>query len=163
MSHSPTRKWITAVGVAGAAALAGPAVVHATSASTQLHLNGGDTLEADAFHCTSYFRHCSWQTSAKLLGTHPHRASWIQNNAEIQAHGISPKISLGKSINIEITFKSRSLVKTRWRNTRSWISWSKGKVSPSFSTAYVSTKSKAYARSHIFGKPGPVVAYAGAV
>ena len=62
-----------------------------------------------------------------------------------------------------MTSKSKTLIKTRWRNTKSWISWSKGKVSPSFSTAYVSTTSKAYAYHKRFGKPGPVTAYAGAV
>jgi hypothetical protein len=161
MAHSCSRTWLAALGVA-AAALTGPAAVHATSSSSQLNLNGGDILEADAFHCTAYFKHCSWQTSAKLLGNHPTVASWIQNSSEIQAHGIVPKISLGKSINVEITFKSRTLIKTRWRNTHSWISWSKGKVSPSFSTAYVSTRATASAYHRLFGKP-KVSAYAGAV
>jgi hypothetical protein len=162
MAHSHSGKWLAALGVVAAATLTGPAAVHATNASTQLQLNGGDTLEADAFHCTSYWKHCNWQTSAKLLGTHPKLASWIQNNAEIKAHGIFPKITLGKSTNIEITFKSTTLIKTRWRNTHSWISWSKGKVSPSFSTAYITTKSTASAYHRIFGKPR-VAADAGAV
>lgn len=145
-----------------ATALALPAPVYATSASTRLRLNGGDVLEADAFHCTTYFRSCTWQTSAKLLGIHPARASWIQNSAEIQAHGIVPTITLGKSSNVQITFKSRSLVKTRWRNTNSWLSWSGGTVSPSFSTAWVSTRSTASAYHRIFGGP-QVQAYAGAI
>jgi hypothetical protein len=143
--------------------LGAPSAGQATSASSELNLNGGNKLVSDAFHCTTYFRHCSWQTSAKLIGNSPKRATWIQNNASIEGHGVSAKITLGKSTNVEVTFKSKTLIKTRWRNTKSWISWSKGKVSPSFSTAYVSTTSKAYAYHKRFGKPGPVTAYAGAV
>jgi hypothetical protein len=53
-------------------------------------------------------------------------------------------------------------VKTRWRNTNSWLSWSGGTVSPSFSTAWVSTRSTASAYHRIFGGP-QVQAYAGAI
>jgi hypothetical protein len=34
------------------------------------------------------------------------------------------------------------LIKTRWRNSKTWISDSNGKVSPSKTTVYVSTRSK---------------------
>jgi hypothetical protein len=151
-----------AVTAAGIAAAAVP-VATATTGSAELNLKSGDKLQSNAFHCGTYFNSCSWSASAKLLGTTPRRASWIQNNAEIQAHGPLAKITLGKSTNIEITFKSKSLIKTRWRNTKTWISDSSGKVTPSKTTLFVSTKSKAYAYHKRFGKPGPVVAYAGAL
>jgi hypothetical protein len=134
----------------------------ATTGSSELNLRGGDKLQANAFHCGIFFSHCSWSSSAKLLGKTPDRASWIRNNAEIRAHGPSAKITLGKSSNVEIEFKSKTLIKTRWTNTKTWISDSSGKVSPSKTTTYVSTKSSAYAYHPAFGKPGPVVAYAGA-
>ena len=135
----------------------------ATKASNELNLVGGNKLQSNAFHCTTYWSACSWETSAKLLGNSPKRASWIQNAAELKAHGPSAKITLGKSSNVEITFKSKTLVKTRWRNTRTWISSSGGKVKPSKSTLYVSTRASASAYHPKFGKPGPVVAYAGAL
>ena len=147
---------------AGLGALA-PVAAQATNASNELNLVGGDRLQANAFHCTTYLRQCSWETSAKLLGDNPKNASWIQNAAELKAHGPSAKITLGKSSNVEITFKSKSLVKTRWRNTKTWISSSGGKVKPSLSTAYVSTRASATAKHPKFGTPGPVTAYAGAL
>jgi hypothetical protein len=155
---------LTGVGIVLAAMVASfVPVATATTASSELNLRGGDKLQANAFHCGVYLNSCSWSTSAKLIGTTPRRASWIQNNSEIRAHGPSAKLTLGKSTNIEITFKSRSLIKTRWRNSKTWISDSNGKVSPSKTTVYVSTRSKAYASHRTFGKPGPVVAYAGAI
>lgn len=139
-----------------------PSAVGATSGQNELRLNGGDTLESNAWHCGTYFRHCSWQTSAKLVGSHPRRARWISVNTEVKAHGPSAKITLGKTTNVEITFKSSNLVRTRWINRKHWISWSGGKVSPSFSTTYVSTRSSASAYHSIFGRPHGLVAYAGA-
>lgn len=159
-AHS--KKWFLVVLGGASLALGAPAVGHATSASSQLDLPGGDKLEADAFHCGLYWSHCSWQTSAKLIGNHPKRATWIQNNAIIQGHGPSVKISLGKSSNVEITFKSKTMIKTRWRNTKSWISWSKGKVSPSHTTLWISTESTATAYIPVTKKAGPVSATAGA-
>jgi hypothetical protein len=158
------RHHVTAViSMIAAAVLLTPTVVGATTGSNALDLNGGDKLVSDAFHCGTFFNHCSWQTSAKLIGSNPKRASWIQNNAIIEAHGPSAKITLGKSINVEVTFKSKTMIKTRWRNTKSWISSSKGKVSPSKTTLWIGTKSSAYASHPKFGRPGPVVAYAGAL
>lgn len=158
------RSRVMGTGIATAAALvvASPTAL-ATTASNELNLRGGDKLQANAFHCGVYFNHCSWSSSAKLLGNTPKRASWIRNNAEIKAHGPSAKLTLGKSINVEVEFKSKALVKTKWTNTKTWISDSSGKVSPSKTTLWVSTKSKAYAYHPRFGRPGPVVAYAGAV
>jgi hypothetical protein len=163
-SRSRIRKAMTfGALVAGLAAVAAPNAA-ATSESNSLDLKGGDKLESNAFHCGVYLNSCSWSSSAKLIGSTPDRASWIQNNAEVRAHGPSAKITIaGKNSNVEITFKSSSLLKTKWRNTKTWISDSSGKVSPSKSVIYVSTKSKAYASHPAFGKPGPVVAYAGAI
>ncbi|MGH2917170.1 MAG: hypothetical protein ACRDLS_01020 [Solirubrobacteraceae bacterium] len=139
-----------------------PSSAPATSASTELNLVGGDTLQANAWHCGTYVKSCSWQSSAKLLGYHPARARWIRNTAEIEAHGFRAKITLGKVINVEIIEKKRSLIKTRWTNRKHWISWSSGKVKPSWTTLFVSTRSSATAAHRIFGRPGPVTAYAGA-
>ena len=150
------------LGVALAGAALAPVTALATSGSTELDLVGGDKLQSNAWHCGIYFNACSWKTSAKLLGSTPKRASWIQNNSEVQVHGPFAKITLGKSSNIEITFKSKTLIKTRWRNTHTWISASSGKVKPSKTTIYVSVRAKAYASHKIFGKPGPVESYAGA-
>lgn len=157
------QKTVTALAVAtGVLALAVVPTAHGTSSSSSLDLKGGNKLEANAWHCGTYVKSCSWKSSAKLLGTNPRRASWIQNNAVAKAHGPFAKLTIGKSTNVEITLKSKNLVKTRWRNSRAWISDSSGKVSPSFSTVYVSTESKAYANHKTFGSPGPVKAYAGA-
>ncbi|MDQ3849406.1 MAG: hypothetical protein M3296_02155 [Actinomycetota bacterium] len=135
----------------------------ATSASTELNLNGGDKLVSNAWHCSTYWNHCSWVTSAKLKGNTPRNAVWIQNGATIQGHGPSVSIALDpKSVNVEIVFKAKTLIRTRWRNSRTWISWSSSRVSPSKSTAWVSTQSSATAYHPRFGHPGPLVAYAGA-
>ena len=147
----------------GLLAAAGASSASATTGSSELNLKGGDKLQANAFHCGVFWNHCSWSSSAKLLGNTPKRASWIRNNAEIRAHGPSASITLGKSTNVVIEFKSKTLVKTKWTNTKTWISDSSGKVSPSKTTTFVSTKSKAYAYHPAFGRPGPVVAYAGAL
>lgn len=163
MTRSRARQFILVGVVAGMATVAVlPSTVGATSASNELRLRGGDTLKSNAWHCSTYVKHCSWRTSAKLLGYNPARARRIGVSSEIRAHGISPKITIGKSTNVEITFKSKKLLKTRWVNRRHWISWSGGKVSPSFSTAYVSTRSSASASHRIFGRPSGLVAYAGA-
>lgn len=164
MRRSRAKQLASAAGIAGvvmAAALL-PSTVGATSARNELRLRGGDTLQSNAWHCSTYMRHCSWQTSAKLLGHNPSRARWIAVHSEVKGHGIRPKITLGRTTNVEITFRSRKLVRTRWINRRHWISWSAGRVSPSFSTAYVSTRSSASAYHRIFGRPRGLVAYAGA-
>lgn len=139
-----------------------PASGLATSAQSELNLVGGDTLQANAWHCGTYVKACSWQSSAKLLGHNPARARWIKNVAEVRAHGIRARLTLGTSTNVEIVEKSRSLIKTRWTNRRHWISWSRGKVKPGWTTAYVSTKVTASAAHRIFGRPRGVTAYAGA-
>jgi hypothetical protein len=135
----------------------------ATNAHSELQLKGGDQLQANAYHCGTYFRNCSWTSSAKLLGTTPRRAKWIQNNAKVEGHGPSAKITIGKSSNVEVTFKSKTLFKTRWRNGNAFISDSSGKAHVSLTTLWVSTESLAYASHKSFGKPGPVRAYAGAL
>lgn len=150
-------------GVVGVVVMAAvlPSTVGATKGDGELRLNGGDKLMSYAWHCGTYFRHCSWQTSAKLVGSHPRRARWIAVNTEVRAHGPSAKITIGKSTNVEITFKSSTLVRTRWVNRKHWISWSSGRVGPSLSTAYVSTRASASAYHRIFGRPHGVIAYAG--
>ncbi|PZS21543.1 MAG: hypothetical protein DLM61_27810 [Pseudonocardiales bacterium] len=152
---------VVAASVVLAVIAAAPAA--GTSAHNELRLNRGDRLQSNAWHCGVYFRSCSWQTSAKLLGYTPANARWITNYSEVKAHGISPKITIGKNTNVEITFKSSTLIKTRWTNRNAWISWSSGKVSPSFTTAYISTRESAYAYHRFFGRPGPVTSYAGAI
>ena len=156
-------KRLSSIGVAAGIFASSAMPAMATTGSSELNLKSGDKLQANAFHCGLYFSHCSWSSSAKLLGTTPKRATWIRNNAEIRAHGPSASITIGKSSNVVIEFKSKTLIKTRWTNTKTWISDSSGKVSPSKTTVYVSTKSKAYAYHPAFGTPGPVVAYAGAI
>ncbi len=143
-------------------AVLAPASGVATSAESELRLVGGNKLVAHAWHCGTYVNACSWQASAKLLGHNPSRARWIKNTAEVKAHGFRAKISIGRNTNVEITERSRSLIKTRWINRRHWISWSAGKVRPNRTTFYVSTKATASAAHRIFGRPRGVTAYAGA-
>lgn len=97
----------------GLLAAAGASSASATTGSSELNLKGGEKLQANAFHCGVFWNHCSWSSSAKLLGNTPKRASWIRNNAEIRAHGPSASITLGKSTNVVIEFKSKTLVKTK--------------------------------------------------
>lgn len=151
-----------AVSLAVIVVLAGATCAWGTAASTEVNLRGGDRLQANAWHCSVYLSGCSWATSSKLLGTHPRQAAWIQNTAEIQAHGPMARITLGMNSNVEITFSSSTRINTRWRNTRSWIADSHGKVNPSLTTTFVSVRSQAVAQHQIFGNPS-VTAYAGAV
>lgn len=150
--------------VAAAAVLgltASPAV--ATSASTTLRLAGGDRLQANAWHCGTYFRACSWANSAKVLGTHPKYAASVTNVSEVAVHGIVLGITISKPINIHIIYKSTTLVRSRWTNFHAWISDSSGVANVSPLSTYVSSKETASATDRVFGSPHNLVAYAGAV
>lgn len=142
-------------------ALAAPA--SATSASSSLRLAGGDTLQANAWHCGSYFNSCSFANSAKLLGSSPYNASSITNQTEVQVHGISVSISLGTSKNFGIIYNSSTLIKSRWTNYNNWISDTSGVVNVSPFSTYVSSKEIASAYHPTFGSPSGVTATAGAI
>lgn len=113
----------------------------ATSDSASWNLKGGDKFQVNAWHCGTYVNSCSWKTSTKLLGAQPVNAVWIENDAELEAHGFSASIKISKEPSATLTMKSSSLGIVRWRNTRAWISDNSGQMSPSWTTAYVSTKS----------------------
>jgi hypothetical protein len=135
----------------------------ATSASTTLNLHGGDQLQANAWHCGTYFSACSWANSAKVLGCNPCYAHSVTNVSEVAVHGIVLGITISKPINISIIYKSSTLVRSRWTNFNAWISDSSGVANVSPLSTYVSSKETASASDPIFGTPSGVTAYAGAV
>lgn len=128
-----------AASIGGIATTAAPA--SATSASASWNLSGGDTWQVNAWHCGTYWDKCSWTTSTKLLGYSPVNARSISNRAELEAHGGSLSITLSKNPSAGITFTSSSLGKVTWTNTNAWISDNAGVMDPSWSTAWVSTRS----------------------
>ena len=135
----------------------------ATSASTTLNLHGGDQLQANAWHCGSYWSNCSWANSAKVLGYNPAYADSVTNVSEIQVHGVVLNLSIGDKVNVGIVYTSTGLVRSRWTNYNAWISDSSGTAQVSPLSTYVSSKETASAHDGIFGSPSGVVAYAGAV
>lgn len=137
---------ISSMRVAIATALAAGVVMtsgaaHATDDSASWNLKGGDTFQVNAWHCGTYVHTCSWKTSTKLLGVRPVNAYWIENRAELQAHGFSASIKISKKPEATLTMRSKSLGVIRWKNIHSWISDLSGSMSPNWSTAYVSTRS----------------------
>jgi hypothetical protein len=135
----------------------------ATSASTTLNLNGGDKLQANAWHCATYWSACSWANSAKVLGCNPCYADSVTNVSEVQVHGISLDISIGSQWQVNIVYHSTGLIRSRWTNYDDWISDSSGVANVSPLSTYVSSKETASATDGIFGSPSGVVALAGAV
>jgi hypothetical protein len=135
----------------------------ATSASTTLNLAGGDRLQANAWHCGTYWNSCSFANSAKVLGCNPCYASSVTNVTEVQVHGISLSLSFGSTTNIGIIFTSTGLIRSRWTNYNAWISDSSGVANVSPLSTYVSSKETASAYHPIFGSPGGLVALAGAI
>lgn len=159
-----------AVNLIAALLLAVPAVLgaaaspaSATGASTTLNLVGGDKLQANAWHCGTYFRACSWANSAKVLGCNPCFAGSVTNISEVAVHGIVLGITISRPINISITYRSSALVRSRWTNFNAWISDSSGVANVSPLSTYVSSKETASATDRKFGSPHGLVAYAGAV
>jgi hypothetical protein len=156
------RLWAISGLVAVLAVLIGAQPASATSAQTNLRLVGGDTLQANAWHCGTYWNTCSWANSAKLLGYNPAYARSITNESELQVHGVSVSISLGSSWNVSVVYHSTTLIRSRWTNYNAWISDSSGSVKVSPWSTYVSSKETASAYHPIFGSPHGLVAYAGA-
>lgn len=118
----------------------------ATSDSATWNLSGGNRFQVNAWHCGTYVNACDWKASTKLLGTNPSKAQWIQNRAELQAHGVSASLTISKSPSATLTMKSKSLGEVRWRNTNAWIADTSGQMKPNWSTTYVSTRSCGSAR-----------------
>ena len=135
----------------------------ATSASTTINLKGGDRLQANAWHCGTYLRACSWANSAKVLGCNPCFARSVTNLSEVRVHGIVLNITISKPINVSIVYRSTGLVRSRWTNTHAWISDSSGVANVSPLSTYVSSKETASASDPKFGSPHGLVALAGAV
>lgn len=154
-------------GVLAAAALFGTALAmapaaDATSSSNSWRLAGGDTWQVNAWHCGTYWDKCSWSSSTKLLGYNPANARSIANRAELQAHGGNLSITLSKHPSATITFSSSSLGKVTWTNYGAWISDNSGVMDPSWSTAWVSTRSCGWGRVNSNIYVSTKCAYAGA-
>ncbi|MCX5525047.1 hypothetical protein AB0L47_06495 [Streptomyces bobili] len=150
-----------AVCAAGALVLtASPA--QATSASTSVGLPGGNKVSVNAWHCGFYVSACDWKASTKMSGTNPRKAKWIQNRAELQAHGISVSLTISKNPEATLTMKSRSLGEVRWKNTNANISDTYGQMRPGGATTYVSTRSCGSAQVTSAIKVSEKCAYAGA-
>jgi hypothetical protein len=124
-----------------ALALVAAPFAQATSASTSWRLHGGDTFQINAWHCSTYVKACSWTASAKLRGSNPSKARWIKNRALLQAHGVSASITISKDSSGSLKMVSKSLGQVTWKNTHAWIADTSGTMKPSWTTAYVSTKS----------------------
>lgn len=150
-----------AVFAVGALALsATPA--QATSDSTTVGLPGGNKISINAWHCGTYVNACDWKASTKMSGSNPSKARWIQNRAELEAHGVSVSIKISKNPEATLTMKSRSLGEVRWKNTNANISDTYGQMSPSWSTVYVSTRSCGSAKVTSSINVSEKCAYAGA-
>ncbi|GGU32780.1 hypothetical protein [Streptomyces lavendofoliae] len=114
---------------------------HATSSSTSVGIPGGNKISVNAWHCGFYVTACDWKASTKMSGTNPRKAKWIQNRAELRAHGVSVSITISKNPEATLTMKSRSMGEVRWKNTNANISDTHGQMRPGGATTYVSTKS----------------------
>ncbi|WP_223206309.1 hypothetical protein [Streptomyces xanthii] len=146
---------------AGALVLAG-SPAHATSASTQVGLPGGNKITVNSWHCNTYVKSCSWKASTKMSGSHPKQAAWIQNRAELKAHGFRVSVKISKNPEATLTMKSKSLGVVRWKNHTARIADTYGKMTPSKATVYVSTKSCGSAKVTSRIKVSEKCAYAGA-
>ncbi|MGW4087116.1 hypothetical protein ACWEGS_29195 [Streptomyces sp. NPDC004822] len=135
---------------------------HATSASTSVGIPGGNKISINAWHCGFYVTACDWKASTKMSGTNPRKAKWIQNRAELAAHGISVSIKISKNPEATLTMKSRSLGEVRWKNTNASISDTYGQMRPGGATTYVSTKSCGSAKVTNSINVSEKCAYAGA-
>lgn len=150
------------------AALAAMALVfsatptHATSASTAVGVPGGNRITVNAWHCTLYATACDWKASTKMSGRNPRKARWIQNRAELEAHGVSVSVSISKNPEATLTMVRKSLGVVRWKNTNASISDTFGQMRPSKGTAYVSTRSCGSAQVTGAIKVSEKCAYAGA-
>ncbi|MEU2285889.1 hypothetical protein ABZ614_28825 [Streptomyces sp. NPDC013178] len=151
-----------------AAALAATALVlsapptHATSASTSVGLPGGNKIAINAWHCALYTNACDWRASTKMSGSRPKKARWIQNRAELEAHGVSVSVSISKNPEASLTMVRKSLGVVRWKNTNASISDTFGQMRPSKGTVYVSTRSCGSAQVTGAIKVSEKCAYAGA-
>ncbi|MEU7054475.1 hypothetical protein [Streptomyces sp. NPDC046197] len=134
----------------------------ATSASTTVGLPGGNKISINAWHCGFYVTACDWKASTKMSGSNPRKAKWIQNRAELQAHGVSVSIKISKNPEATLTMKSRSLGEVRWKNTNANISDTWGQMRPGGATTYVSTRSCGSAQVTNSIKVSEKCAYAGA-
>ncbi|MFD0026043.1 hypothetical protein [Streptomyces sp. NPDC058382] len=132
----------------GAAAVAAGALLfvatpaHATSASNTWGIPGNHKMQVNAWHCGTYVNDCSWTASTKLYKGKAHeKAQWVQNRAILAAHGVKVSIKISKNPEATLKMTSKSQGEVRWKNTKSWISDTNGKMKPSKLTVYVSTKS----------------------
>ncbi|MFI9548541.1 hypothetical protein ACIHAR_32270 [Streptomyces sp. NPDC052016] len=135
---------------------------HATSASTSVGIPGGNKISVNAWHCGFYVTACDWKASTKMSGINPRKAKWIQNRAELAAHGISVSITISKNPEATLTMKSKSLGEVRWKNTNASISDTYGQMRPGGATTYVSTKSCGSAKVTNSINVSEKCAYAGA-
>ncbi|MEV4227629.1 hypothetical protein AB0J81_11040 [Streptomyces bobili] len=135
---------------------------HATSASTSVGLPGGNKIAVNAWHCSLYANACDWQASTKMSGNSPRRARWIQNRAELEAHGVEVSLSISKNPEATLTMVNKSLGVVRWRDTNARISDTSGQMRPSKGTVYVSTRSCGSAQVTGAIKVSEKCAYAGA-
>ncbi|MET9294431.1 hypothetical protein [Streptomyces sp. NPDC003077] len=150
-----------AVFAAGALVLAA-SPAQATSASGSWGIPGGNKISVNAWHCGFYVNACDWKASTKMSGSKPTKAKWIQNRAELAAHGVSVSIKISKNPEATLTMKSKSMGEVRWKNTKAKISDTHGQMRPSKSTVYVSTKSCGSAQVTSKIKVSEKCVYAGA-
>ncbi|MFF0202364.1 hypothetical protein [Streptomyces sp. NPDC005017] len=134
----------------------------ATSSSHTVGLPGGNRITINAWHCGVYVNACDWKASTKMSGERPRTARWIQNRAELEAHGVSVSLAVSKNPEATLTMVSRSLGVVRWRNTNASISDTYGQMRPSRGTVYVSTRSCGSAQVNGAIKVSEKCAYAGA-
>lgn len=152
----------SAVALAAATLVLSATPTHATSSATSVGLPGGNRIVINAWHCALYANACDWKASTKMSGTNPRRARWIQNRAELKAHGVNVSLTISKNPEATLTMVSKSLGEVRWKNTRASISDTYGQMRPSKSTLYVSTRSCGSAQVTGAIKVSEKCAYAGA-
>ncbi|WP_234440388.1 hypothetical protein [Streptomyces rimosus] len=152
----------TAAAFAATALVLTTSPAHATSASTSVGIPGGNKISVNAWHCGFYTKACDWKASTKMSGKSPRKAKWIQNRAELQAHGVSVSIKISKNPEATLTMKSKSLGEVRWKNTNANISDTSGQMRPGGMTTYVSTKSCGSAKITNSINVSEKCAYAGA-
>ncbi|MBD0840430.1 hypothetical protein ICC28_17200 [Streptomyces sp. TRM68416] len=153
---------VSAAVLAAVALVLSATPTQATSAATSVGLPGGNKIVTNAWHCAVYANACDWKASTKMTGNNPKRARWIQNRAELEAHGVGVSVAISKNPEATLTMVSKSLGEVRWKNTHARISDTYGQMRPSKSTLYVSTRSCGSAQVTGAIKVSEKCAYAGA-
>ncbi|WP_330349054.1 hypothetical protein [Streptomyces sp. NBC_00582] len=161
MSAFPTKHGSATV-LAALALVLSATPTHATSAATTVGLPGGNKIAINAWHCAVYVNACDWRASTTMSGLNPRKAQWIQNRAELEAHGVGGSLQISQNPGATLTVISKALAEVRWKNTNASIADTWGQVRPSKTTMYVSTRSCGTAQVTGAIKVSEKCAYAGA-